>query len=80
MANRSMESKVKKARDQRVALAMFEGNKSCYLFARKPIIPAYDPAMVKRYETPAKSTKPRYVTPREKPIGITKHGLVACFR
>lgn len=74
MANRSMAAKHDKGKRQTIALVQAEMSKACHM-TRKPEVPAYDAAMVKRCDSAMpKARKLRYVPAPVKPLvrtGIT---------
>lgn len=75
MANRALAAKAERAARQNRELAAVEYSKPFYM-TRKPEIPAYDPTIVKRAESPkAKTIKRRYVN--AKPAPLVRTGLIA---
>lgn len=64
MANRSMDAKVKRAREQRQALGMAEGNKPAY-HTNKPLLRAIaasaDPEMIRREVKVIETSQPAMV-------------------
>lgn len=57
MPNRSLQVKADRASRQRMELGRLEGSKACFI-GGKPMVPDYDPKMVRRFATVAPETKP----------------------
>lgn len=74
MANRAMAPKVERAKTQAVLAVNMEGTKACYM-TRKPPVPSYDVAMVKRVEVTRKPRKTVYRA--AKPATLVRAGIAA---
>jgi hypothetical protein len=73
MANRSLAAKHDRSKAQSIALVQAEMSKACYM-TRKPDVPSYDVAMVRRIEPTARKRKTVYKPAPSK--GLMSRGII----